>query len=294
MFEFMADNAGDETGAGGSVAATVTEPAAAPATSGTATAGATAPEAAKAPEANPFTDGTKTDGAPATPGTEPAAKTTPKEVSDAINRATARYTKELERYKKRDEETAANLKAIGLPADINLAAAQIMATANNIPLSDAIARQTASRDMEILGKADAAEVIESGDIEAELKRLADKPIPLRTQRDKICYQELTAAKKLNDEAAELSKVGVDVEKLKKDSAFAEFNKKLNPELPISERYELYKKTTTAVPAATPPPSVASKGGTPKKDFYTSAEVDHMTRDEISENLEVITKSMKKW
>lgn len=289
MFELMADNVGsgsvDNTQpSGGSVAAieTPSAPSASPETT--------------APAGLPFTDGT----APTAPtGTTPETasappeKPTPKEVSEAINRATARAAKEIERYKARDAEIAQNLKAIGMPEDINLAAAQIMATANNIPLSDAIARQTASRDMEVLGRADAAEIIESGDIEAELKKLTLKPIPLRTKRDLICFQELTATKKLNDETAELSKVGVDVNKLKSDTAFSEFNKKLNPELPIAERYELYKKSTQTAPA-TPPPSVASKGGTPKKDFFTSDEVDRMSRDEVRENLTIIQKSMTKW
>ena len=160
------------------------------------------------------------------------------------------------------------------------------------PPADAAA-EPSTRDMEILGRADAAEVVESGDIEAELKKLTLKPIPLRTKRDLICFQELTAAKKLNEETAELSKVGVDVNKLMKDNAFGEFNKKLNPELPIAERYELYKKSIQP-PVSTPPPSVASKGGTPKKDFFTSDEVDHMTRDEVKANLAAITASMTKW
>lgn len=314
MFE-MADNAavgtaGTENGGGSTAAAAQsarqgtpstapnTAPNTAPTTPGTAPGtakdtGAAAPSASGLPG---FTDG-QAPGAGQKPG-EPAkpaepAKTTPKEVSEAINKATERYQKQLNFYKQRDEKITKTLQDVGLPADIDVAAAQIVATAQGIPLSEAIAKQTASKDMEILGKADAAEIIENGDIETELRRLADKPIPLRTRRDLICFQKLTEAKVLSDETAELEKIGVDVEKLKKDSSFADFNAKLNPKLPISERYELFKKSQ-GTQTATPPPSVASKGVTPKKDFYTSDEVDHMNRDEINANLEVITRSMKRW
>ena len=195
-------------------------------------------------------------------------------------------------YQSRDAEVSRLLKEANLPEDIGEAAAQIVATVKGIPVEQARAQQTMMRDLTLLGDADAREIIENGDIETELARLEKKPLHLRSTRDKQCFLRLSEAKALNDSAAELEKRGVDVEALRKNQAFADFGRKLSPELPIAEKYDLFKKLTQP-PAAqvTPPPSVKNAGGTAKKEFYTPDEVDRMSKEEVNANLNAITKSM---
>jgi hypothetical protein len=300
MFE-MAENpaSAPETGAnnGGSVAA-ATQPA------GESTA--------QAPSALPFTEGksgadggekatgesTGREGVPEkgvqtapegqtgqTQATE--TKPSPKIVSEAINKA-------VERFTKRDAKIANILKDAGLPEDFEEAAYHIAAVTKGVPVEQIKAQQTLPDDLKLLGEHDAQRIIESGDIDAEIARLEKKPQAQRSTRDRECYVRLVETRAMNEAAAALESRGVDVEALKKDQEFADFSKNLNPDLSIVKKYDLYKAfKQPAAARVTPPPSVRSTGGTPKKDIYTSEEIDHMSREEIAANLDAVTRSLER-
>lgn len=58
---------------------------------------------------------------------------------------------------------------------------------------------------------------------------------------------------------------------------------------MTEKFESNKKTTPAGPG-----SVKTYGATVGKDYFSPAEVDKMSDEEVEKNLETIKKSMKKW
>jgi len=221
-------------------------------------------------------------------------KPTPKSTSEAINRATERYRKKIEEYEQREKRVAELLKSSGFNGDLETAVSQFSTNARTIPKETAVRSQTVKRDYELLGNADADEIIKGGDVDAEIKRLEDKPVSLRTRRDRKCYLRLMNERQSRRDMAALGKLGVDVEKLKKDGAFTEFDKTLNPDIPVFERYELFKKYCVMRKAVKPPMSASSRGNTPKREYYDSDTIDGMSRDEIAANLDAITRSMKSW
>ena len=75
--------------------------------------------------------------------------------------------------------------------------------------------------------------------------------------------------------------------------FKDFASKFNKETPITDVYELYKKSTDVKPVANPG-SMKSVPGKEKKDFITEAEYDRMTDKEIEANMDLIRESMTKW
>jgi len=244
-------------------------------------------------------------------------KPTPKSTSEAINRATERYKRKIEAYEQREQRLGELLKSAGITGDLETGISQL-SNARNVPTEaanrspsaardssrgvtmrnaagrDYAARDVSARDHELLGNADADEIIRSGDVDAEIKRLEDKPVSLRTRRDRQCYLRLTNERQSRRDLEALGKLGVDVEKLKKDGAFAEFDANLNPDIPVSERYELFKKYCVMKKAVKPPMSASSRGNTPKREYFDSDTIDGMSREEIAANLAAITRSMKSW
>lgn len=220
-------------------------------------------------------------------------KPTPKSTSEAINRATERYRRKIETYEQREKRVAELLKSAGLDGDLETAVTRLQAAAYT-PNETAVRSQTAKRDSMLLGDADADEIIKGGEIDAEIKRLEDKPVSQRTRRDRQCYLRLVNERQSRRDLAALGKLGVEVEKLKKDGAFAEFDCNLNPDIPVAERYELFKKYCVMRKAVKPPMSAASRGSTPKREYFDSDTIDGMSREEIASNLDAITRSMKSW
>jgi len=223
-----------------------------------------------------------------------ADKPTPKSTSEAINRATERYRRKISAYEQREQRVTELLRSAGFDTDLETAVAQLQTSAQNISREKSIRSRIVTRDYEILGDADADEIIKSGDVDSEIKRLEAKPVPLRTRRDRQCYLRLVNEQQSRRDISALGQIGVDVEKLKKDGAFAAFDNNLNPEIPVAQRYELYKKYCVMKKAVKPPVSAASRGNTPKREFFDPDAVDGMSREEISANLDAITKSMKNW
>lgn len=87
----------------------------------------------------------------------------------------------------------------------------------------------------------------------------------------------------------------DFEKIVNDSNFLEFAAGIK--LPVRElirRYvsmnDRYEKNQNFVSTG----SVRTNGATVEKDYFSPAEVDRMSEEEVSKNLETIKKSMRKW
>ena len=154
------------------------------------------------------------------------------------------------------------------------------------------------RDTEILANAEADEIIELGydDIVEEVDRLANIGVNNMSDRDKIVFQKLAEERKRVEEENELASLG-----LGKDAdttEFKEFSKKLNPDLSMKDKYEMYLKFK-------PKPKVETIGSMKNtkaddkgvKEFYTRDEALKFTKQDFDRNpalFKAVENSMSKW
>ena len=155
------------------------------------------------------------------------------------------------------------------------------------------------KDIEVLANAEADDIIKSGydELVYEVDRLADKGIDNMTSREKLVFKKLAEERMLQEATTELSKIGVGKDILE-DSKFKEFTSKLNPELSLTEKYEMYVKLN---PKAKVKPIGSMKGDTTNsnevKDFYTREEALQFTRADFDKNpalFRAVEKSMRSW
>lgn len=156
------------------------------------------------------------------------------------------------------------------------------------------------RDLEILAQGDYEDIINGStykEVEDEANRLADIGLDNMTDRERLTFNKL--GKYLTEEKSkkELAAMGVD-ESLLKDEEFKEFSSKLNPNLSLKEKYEMYKKYK---PMPKVEPIGSLKGNTGKetgvKEFYTYEEASQFTREDFDKNPELfkaVERSMTKW
>lgn len=138
------------------------------------------------------------------------------------------------------------------------------------------------RDIEALASRDAEDIISCGyeDIVEEVERLAKIGLENMTQRDKIVFKKLAEERKREEDNSSLATLGVTREKINSDSEFLEYEKKLNPELSLKEKYEMYlaskpKKKTEKMDSM--------KSGTLReKEFYTPEEISNLTEEELDD------------
>lgn len=152
------------------------------------------------------------------------------------------------------------------------------------------------RDTEILANAEADEIIESGydDLIEEVNRLASIGVENMNDRERIMFKKLAEARKKIEEDKELDLLGINHD----DVDFKEFSKKLNPNLSVKEKYELYSKFK-------PKPEVEKIGSLKNtkaedkgvKEFYTREEALKFTKQDFDKNpalFKAVENSMQKW
>ncbi len=158
--------------------------------------------------------------------------------------------------------------------------------------------QYSERDNEILAKAEAEEIIDSGydDLVEEVDRLAGIGVENMSKRDRIIFQRLAEERKKVEEERELKSLGIGKDTDTND--FKEFSKKLNPSLSMKDKYEMYLKFKPAPKVET----IGSMKNTKEKDsgvkdFYTRDEALKFTKSDFDKNPELykaVEKSMLKW
>lgn len=149
------------------------------------------------------------------------------------------------------------------------------------------------REIEILAKAEADDIIESGydDIVEEVNRLANIGTDKMSAREKLIFSRLASERKRIEDEKDLASIGV----TKLDDDFKEFAKDLNPSLSMKEKYEIYTKykPKTKVDIMG---SMKTSDPVTEKDYYTPEEVDKLTREELKDPkvMAAVDKSMAKW
>ena len=155
------------------------------------------------------------------------------------------------------------------------------------------------RDVKILAKADALEIIEGGIdyMEQIANEIANKPENQRTTREKTIFAEVCASLVLEKSKSELEKNGIDTSIIDNDD-FKNFSKQFNPSTSIVEIHKLYSKINQPViekPKSTGSVKTTSTDDT-FKEYYTPEEARLLT-DKDYDNpriMKAVENSMTKW
>lgn len=155
-----------------------------------------------------------------------------------------------------------------------------------------------TRDVEILAKAEADEIIKSGfdEVIEEADRLKDMGVENMTARDKALYIKLTDHIKNTETSRELSKIGV-TEDVYGSDEFKSFASKFDSKTPITEIYEIYNKTQPKKEFKNPGSIKQTTVDKGVKDFYSREEALKFTKEDFDKNpalFEAVEKSMRKW
>lgn len=155
------------------------------------------------------------------------------------------------------------------------------------------------KDIEILAKAEAKEIIDYGidEVVEEVDRLANKGLENMTAREKAYFKALAEYRQNTERKNELSKIGVSGE-VYESQEFKDFAKQFNSTTPIADIYNIYKQTK--------PQKEFKTAGSMKhlptedtgvKEYYSFEEASKFTESELDKNpalYEAIKKSMLKW
>lgn len=154
-------------------------------------------------------------------------------------------------------------------------------------------------DIEVLAKAEADDIIRGGyeDVVEEVDRLTDIGFENMTAREKKVFKTLAEYRQSAEVGKELGKLGV-TEDVYNSAEFKDFKSKFNPNIPITDVYDIFRKTQ---PQKNYKPMGSMKntnsGDTGVKDFYSVEEARRFTKKDFDNNpalFEAVQKSMLKW
>lgn len=141
-----------------------------------------------------------------------------------------------------------------------------------------------ARDIEVLAEAEARDIIRNGgeeEIVEETDRLNKKGIANMTPREKVLFKTLAEHRQNAERSKALASIGV-TEDVYNSQAFKDFAGKFNSSTPITEIYDLYRKTQ---PQKEIKPMGSMKQGqnsTGVKDYYTPEEISRLTEEDLDD------------
>ncbi len=155
------------------------------------------------------------------------------------------------------------------------------------------------RDIEVLARAEAAEIINAGfdEVVEEVERLSELGVANMTARDKAMFKTLAEYRQKTERSNELARIGV-TEDVYNSPEFTDFAAQFNSNTPIGTIYDMYRKmnpqkevkTMGSMKSSTPPDNGV-------KDFYSRDEALKFTEKDYAKNpalYEAVRKSMTKW
>ncbi|MBP3920840.1 MAG: hypothetical protein J6D28_04670 [Bacilli bacterium] len=152
------------------------------------------------------------------------------------------------------------------------------------------------RDMEVLAKAEADDIISSGldEVVEEVNRLAEKGVNNMTPREKATFQRLAEYRQNAERNKELASIGVK-EEVYDSQDFKDFASQFNSNTPITKVYEYYTKT---LDKPTPEKMGSMKNGNSQeeKTYYSPEDVDKLTEKDLDDPtiFKRVRESMAKW
>lgn len=156
-----------------------------------------------------------------------------------------------------------------------------------------------AKDIEVLARAEAEEIMRSGDDDVieEVERLAKIGADKMTDREKAVFRVLAEHRQNTERKNELSKIGV-AEDVYNSPEFREFASKFNAKTPIKDVYDIYNKTLPKKEIKT----MGSMKNTASndsgvKEFYSRDEALKFTKKDFDKNpalYKAVEASMLKW
>lgn len=155
------------------------------------------------------------------------------------------------------------------------------------------------RDIEVLAKAEAEDIIRAGyeEVVEEVNRLADIGAANMTAREKAVFRVLAEHRQTADRTKELKKIGV-TEDVFNSQDFKDFSSKFAAGVPVKDIYDIYAKTLPKKdikPMGSMKNSNSADNGV--KDFYTPEEARRFTKKDFDNNpalFKAVENSMLKW
>lgn len=155
------------------------------------------------------------------------------------------------------------------------------------------------KDVETLARADAKEIINAGyeDVVEEVDRLTAVGFDKMTAREKAMFKVLAEHRQAAERGRELGRIGV-TEDVYNSQEFKDFAEKFNPNIPITDVYNIYRQTQPKKEHKTMgsmKQSAPADNGV--KDYYSYEEAMKFTKKDFDNNPELynaVQKSMLKW
>ena len=208
--------------------------------------------------------------------------------SEEVDGIKQRYKKRLERKLRREyDEKYSRLENVvkaGLnTSDLNDATERLAEYYENEGVDIPNGPKYSDDDIRLLANAEANEFIESStyeEIADEVDELAKIGFENMSERDKIVFSKLADKRKSLEEEKAVLSLGINKDELSSEE-FKEFSNKLNPDLPIKEKYEMFLKIK-------PKKQVKQMGSMKSgpvskvKDYYTEEEISKLTDEELDD------------
>lgn len=222
------------------------------------------------------------------------------EFSEMMKTRLDRKDREFERVLSKYKDTENVLKSTLGANDIDEANKKLREyyEAEGVKLPEVYKPGLSSREIEVLGKADAQDFINEGydSMLNEANRLAAKEYKNLNERERIVFNTLAERLTQEDNKRNLLKLGA-TEDVLSDKKFIDFKNQFNSKTPIGDIYNLYLKTqdskTKPVAMGSMKDTVAQKE---TKDFYSPTDVKNLSDDDWNKPgvWEKALASMKKW
>lgn len=137
-----------------------------------------------------------------------------------------------------------------------------------------------ARDVEVLAKAEADEIISGGfdEVVEEVNRLAELGVDKMTARERALFKTLAEYRQSAERGRELGKIGV-TEDVYNSQEFKKFASQFNPTTPIKDIYDIYRQTQPKKEIKTMG-SMKQNPETGVKDFYTPEEIARLTEEDL--------------
>lgn len=222
---------------------------------------------------------------------------TDEELDEIIARKLSRQKRKLEReYEKKYSRLETVVNAGLGTSDIEEATNKLTEFYEENGVNIPNTTRYSEEDIKLLANAEADDFIKNStykELVEEVDELASIPREQLTERDKIVFLKLADERKKREEESAVLQLGISKEDLE-SKEYKDFSSKLNPELSIKEKYEMYLKLK--------PKKETKKMGSMKsgaqsnvKDYYSPEEISKLTEEELDDPAvwESVRKSMTK-
>lgn len=230
----------------------------------------------------------------------PAKTYTEEEVNQIVGKKIARNTAKIHKqYEKKYGELESILRAGTGKEDVAEMTDAFREFYQNKGIKMPIQPNYSDRDIEVLAKAEAEDIISSGfeEVVEEVERLKGLGIANMSAREKAVFRTLAEYRRNAERGKELAKIGV-TEDIYGSKEFNDFAAKFSSSTPVTEIYEIYNKMQ---PKKEVQPMGSMKNNTSEegtvKDFYTRDEALKFTKKDFDKNpalFKAVEASMLKW